>query len=304
MKAKKKIPMTGTPIENRVKDLYPLLNWIAPEQFDSVGSFLNTYDDGNGAPKNPKKFQAMLLPYMFRRRKREVLKDLPAIQRSIHLVDMPDIHKTRYKEALNFFFLKWDGSKKDINSTLAQLTRLRQVIADAKADATVEWVQDFLEQTTEKLIIFSYYVAPVRQLAAELGCDAIYGDVDPAKRMQMVDAFNNDPSVRVLVIQANTGQTGLNLTAANNVYFNDISWSFTDIEQGEARAHGRLNDLHGANSVRAVVDGTIDKLLSDVIEYKSSISDSAIDGTNEYAGEQVSIMNNFLDKLNDMRGGF
>ena len=301
MNVKYKIPMTGTPIVNRVKELYPILHWIAPEQFDSEQSFLNAHDKGDGTAKNAKELQKVLLPYMFRRSKKDVLKDLPPINRILHNVELSLPHKHRYTEALKFFFLQWDGTKKDINSTLAQLTRLRQVIADAKSEASVEYVRDFLEESDEKILVFSYFVAPVTNIALHLECDCIYGDVPYGDRMKMVDKFNSDPSTRVLVIQMQTGQEGLNLTGAKNILFNDVGFVSTDIEQAEARCYGRLNDVHGATSIQLNVENSVDALLNGIIRHKMKLIESIIDGTNDYAKEQTFIFQDFVNKLEAFR---
>jgi SNF2 family DNA or RNA helicase len=301
MNAPRKLPMTGTPLVNRLPELFPLLHWVAPNSFPSEQSFLNTYANGSGAPRNPEKLQKALLPYMFRRAKRDVLTDLPPINRITHSVSLSPLHAERYKSALEGIYKTIDGKEIDIQNALVQLNRLRQIVADAKADHTVEYVQNFLEETDEKILVFSNFTLPVRQVAAEIGCDVIFGDVPLARRMQMVDKFTSDPSTRVLCLTIPTGQEGLNITAASTIYFNDLAWTPKDHTQAEARAYGRLNDVHGATSVYAEINGTVDAFMNELLQRKAAIIEAAVEGTKEYAQAQQSVMMEVIQYLKNNR---
>jgi len=301
MDVKRKMPLTGTPLVNRVKELYPLLNWVAPDTFHSEQSFLNTFDDGYGNAKDPRALQKALQPYLFRRAKKDVLKDLPAITRITHSVTLSPFHKKRYEDALDMLYRTIEGDEYEINNVLAQLTRLRQIVADAKVDHTIDYVKDTLENTDDKLLIFSNFTDPVRHIANELKCNAIYGDVHPEKRMQYVDDFNNNPSSRSLVLSIATGQEGLNLTAAKIVVFNDLSFVPKDHTQAEARCYGRMNDLHGATSVWLSIMKTVDDLLLNMIHRKMQRFEEAIEGTKVYQDAQESIMREFISALKNSR---
>jgi SNF2 family DNA or RNA helicase len=301
MNAPRKLPMTGTPLVNRLPELFPLLHWIAPESFPSEQSFLNTYDNGSGAPRNPKQLQKALLPYMFRRAKRDVLTDLPPINRLTHTVTLSPLHAERYKAALDGVYKTIDGGEMDISNTLVQLNRLRQIVADAKADHAVEYIQNFLEETDEKILVFSNFTMPVRQIAAEIGCDVIFGDVEMARRMKMVDKFTTDPDTRVLCLTIPTGQEGLNITAASTIFFNDLAWTPKDHTQAEARAYGRLNDVHGATAVYCEIEKTVDSFMNSLLQYKTKIIESAVEGTKEYAQAQQSIMMEVVNYLKTNR---
>ena len=297
LKVKRKLPMTGTPLVNRVKELYPLLHWVAPDTFSSEQSFLNTHDNGSGAPRNPKALQKALLPYMFRRAKKDVLADLPPINRITHNVELSMLHKKRYDDALEGVYKTIDGQEFDINNALVQLNRLREIVADAKADATVEYLTNFLEETDEKILVFSNFKMPAKQIAAELNCNAIHGDIPLEVRMKYVDDFNNNPDTRILVLTIATGQEGLNLTAASTVYFNDLAWTPKDHTQAEARTYGRLGDLHGATSVWAQIDGTVDEIILKLLMKKMAIFEQAVEGTKTYASEKDSILRELMDYL-------
>lgn len=301
MNAPRKLPMTGTPLVNRLPELFPLLHWIAPTNFPSEQSFLNTYDNGSGAPRNPKQLQKALLPYMFRRAKKDVLTDLPPINRITHTVSLSPLHRERYDAALEGVYQTIDGKQFDINNTLVQLNRLRQIVADAKADHAVEYIQNFLEETDEKILIFSNFTMPVRQIAAEIDCNVIYGDIEMSRRMKFVDDFNNNPNTRALCLTIPTGQEGLNLTSASTIFFNDLAWTPKDHTQAEARAYGRLIDVHGATSVYCEIENTVDAVMNKLLLYKTHIIETAIEGTKEYAQAQQSIMMEVVDYLRNNR---
>jgi SNF2 family DNA or RNA helicase len=301
MNVPRKIPLTGTPLVNRLKELFPLLYWIAPDTFPSEQSFLNTYDNGSGAPKNPKELQRALLPYMFRRAKKDVLTELPPISRITHSVSLSPLHRERYDAALEMVYQTIEGDEKDIQNTLVQLNRLRQIVADAKADESVEYIQNFLDQTEEKILVFSNFKMPAKQIAAEIGCNVIHGDIENATRMAYVDDFNNNPDTRVLVLTVATGQEGLNLTAASTVLFNDLPWTMKDVNQAEARCYGRLIDVHGATSVWMEIEKTVDALIVGILMRKAKIFEQSIDGTQSYAEEQQSMLSELIHALKTSR---
>lgn len=301
LKVPRKLPMTGTPLVNRVKELFPLLHWVAPDTFPSEQSFLNTHDNGYGAPRNAKALQKALLPYMFRRAKKDVLTDLPPINRITHSVELSPLHKSRYEAALEMVYQTISGEEYDINNTLVQLNRLREIVADAKADQAIEYIQNFLEETDEKILVFSNFKMPVRQIAAEIGCNAIHGDIPLEVRMKYVDDFNNNPDTRVLCLTIATGQEGLNLTSASTVFFNDLAWTPKDMFQAEARTYGRLVDVHGATSVWSQIDNTVDEIINKILQKKIAIFDQAVDGTKSYAGEQNSILSELVSYLKNSR---
>lgn len=301
MNVPRKIPLTGTPLVNRLKELFPLLHWIDPTTFPSEQSFLNTYDNGNGAPRNPKELQRALLPYMFRRAKKDVLTELPPITRITHIVSLSPLHRQRYDAALEMVYQTIDGYERDIQNTLVQLNRLREIVADAKADESVEYIQNFLEETDEKILVFSNFKMPAKQIAAEINCNVIHGDVPVERRMKFVDDFNTNPDTRVLVLTIATGQEGLNLTAASTILFNDLPWTMKDVTQAEARAYGRLIDVHGATSVWVEIEKTVDALINAILARKAKIFEQSIDGTNSYASEQQSVLSELIDYLKNNR---
>lgn len=298
---KHRLPMTGTPLVNRIKELWPLLNWIAPKTFDSEQSFINTYDDGTGAAKNPKDLQKALVPYMFRRATKDFIKDLPPLIRTTQYVELNSLHKSRYNKALEDVYIALNGNQQDITCALAQLNRLRQIVADAKVEDTIEYIQNYLEDSDGKILIFSNWQDPAIRISNALKCKVIYQDVKQATRMSYCDDFNNNPDTRCLVITIGTGREGLNLTGATSVLFNDLAWTPADHSQAESRAYARLNDIHGINSIYMTIQDTVDDLQNAILQHKMQIFKSAIEGTKEYAESQNSVMAEFVAQLKGMK---
>ena len=134
--------------------------------------------------------------------------------------------------------------------------KARQQIARAKVGTTIEFVEGALAQG-EKVIVFSAFDEPVKKIAAHFGDAAVTltGKTPTARRQQLVDRFQNDPSVRVFVANLIAGGVGLNLTAARQVVFNDLDWVPANHWQAEDRAYrigqtGTVNVTYFAARVR------------------------------------------------------
>ncbi len=300
------IGMSGTLIVNRIDDYFPVLHFIAPAIFPSKAAFLNAYSDGAGGIKNPDKFQKDMLPFIFRRATKDVIKDLPPIIRLSHDVTLDQYHKDRYDTALMGVFQKLDGSEREINSVLPQLNYLRQIVSDVKAEATAEYVQDILDTTNDKVLVFTTFVEPAKRIAKALNCNVIYGETPKNERMRLGDVFNDPNSdQRVLVLTVATGQEGLTLTGGQRVVFNDLCWTAKDHNQAERRVYARLNDMHGATAtyVRAKSNGMveIDQLMDDIIQRKMTLFDTAVEGTKEYAQANESIVRELMSMLKGFR---
>ncbi len=302
LKANRRIPMTGTAIVNRLSELWTLLHWVDPVRFNSESGFLATHARGDGSVKDPAALQKELSPYIFRRRSRDVLTDLPPVVRITHAIDMPATHLGRYKAALEMVYQAIDGNESDIANQLVQLNRLREIVAYSKTDATREYVENLLEENPDaKVLIFSNFRQPAERIADALGVDCHEGGVAKWELMAMCDRFNSDPSVRAMTLTIATGQEGLNLTAATHVVFNDLAWTPKDHSQAISRAYGRLNDLHGATAVYVDVKDTVDAFMNKLLEKKQGLVDT-VDGVTAESVAQESIIRETIEWLKSNRG--
>ncbi len=119
---------------------------------------------------------------------------------------------------------------------LVRINALNQLAATGKMDAVTEWVQNFLD-SGEKLVLFAHHREIVDALAERFGAPSITGDTPAEARQVAVDAFQQDPAVRLIVLNLQAGGVGLTLTAASNVAFCELGWTPAAHDQAEDRCH-------------------------------------------------------------------
>jgi SWI/SNF-related matrix-associated actin-dependent regulator 1 of chromatin subfamily A len=281
--------LTGTPLTNRPRDLFPLLQLVRHPLGRSFLSFAKRYcaasqsDYGwvtDGA-SNLEELALQLHGIMIRRRKDEVL-DLPPKLRSWLGVEVEDgTANAEMREVMESLLLARSGVANQDSSRirlLAKLTKAREKLAAAKAKATTELLEGIIEQGG-KAIVFSCYDRPVKALAKhfEGRCVLLTGATPASKRQELVDRFQNDDTVSVFVANIVAGGVGLNLTAARHVVFNDLDWVPTNHWQAEDRAY-RIGQTGTVNVHYLVAKGTIDEFVRSVLEVKSALVEAVVDG--------------------------
>lgn len=295
--------LTATPMVNVGTDLFSLANIIAPETFSSETEFTRSYLSADGRNiRNPKRLQADMLPYMFRRKKTDVLKDLPPKIRHVQTVEVsPEWHK-RYDDILAGIYQDWNGNEREVpDSVLAQINRFRQVASQSKVEHTAEFARE-LEEDGQKTLIFTAFRESAEEIAKELYCDYIHGGTDFDKRTEIQQKFQTDPNVKHLVLTLDTGREGLNLTAASAVIFNDYGWNEMTHDQAEGRAWGRLNDPHGLLVYYVSADVDIEKFMMDTLKRKQEMAEAGVDGQRVYVTNENSMLREFLRFVRENRG--
>jgi SNF2 family DNA or RNA helicase len=281
--------LTGTPLTNRPRDLFPLLQLVRHPLGRSFLSFAkrycaasqNEYGWVTDGASNLEELALQLHGIMIRRRKDEVL-DLPPKLRSWLDVEVEaGIANAEMREVVESLLLARSGAvSQDSSRTrlLAKITKAREKLAAAKVKATTDLLDGIVEQG-EKAIVFSCYDRPVKALAKHFGdrCVLLTGATPAAKRQSLVDRFQNDDSVRVFVANIVAGGVGLNLTAATQVVFNDLDWVPANHWQAEDRAY-RIGQTRTVNVHYLVAGGTIDEFVRSVLEVKSALVEAVVDG--------------------------
>jgi SWI/SNF-related matrix-associated actin-dependent regulator of chromatin subfamily A-like protein 1 len=257
--------LTGTPLTNRPRDLFPLLQLCGHPLAKSFLSFAKRYcaayrnDFGwvtDGA-SNLQELATQLQGVMLRRTKDDVL-DLPPKLRTWLSVDVPAGTGAKEVSAVVRLLLArgngngahGGGDAADRGRLLALLSTARLKLAAAKTTHTIEFVSNAVEQGG-KVIVFSCFDEPVKKIKAHFGDAAVLltGATPAAKRQSLVDRFQDDDGVRVFVANIIAGGIGLNLTAARHVVFNDLDWVPSNHWQAEDRAVPYRPDAHGARHV-------------------------------------------------------
>lgn len=292
--------LTATPLVNNGLDAYSLLHVLDKGTFGSVSEFTRAYLSADGKRiLNPRKMQQDLLPFMFRRKKLDVLKDLPAKVRQNHSITLSDAWQKRYDDVLSGIYRDLQGEEHEVpNMVLAQINRFRQVVSQAKVEHTAEHAMT-LEESGEKCLVFTAWKETAELLGKELSCAVITGDVDQDTRTRMQDDFNNNAHTKHLVLTLDVGREGLNLTAGTAILFNDYSWTPMAHDQAEGRAWGRLNDPHGCLVYYIQVSDSIDSFMMETLARKQQMIDSGVEGVRSYATEQVNMTRDFLRYLRE-----
>ena len=294
--------LTATPLVNNGMDMYSLLNVLDKNTFGSPAEFTRAYLSADGKRiMNPRAFQKDLLPYMFRRKKLDVLKDLPAKVRQQRNIQLSDHWQDKYDKVLEGIYETMQGNEVEVPSNvLAQINRSRQVVSQAKVEHTAEISRE-LEESGEKTLVFTAWKETANAMGAELFCDVITGDVPQDERTRMQDRFNSDPNIKHLVLTLDVGREGLNLTGASAILFNDFHWTPMVHDQAEGRAWGRLNDLHGCLVYYVAVEKSIDSFMMSILQRKQEMIDAGVDGQKVFASEQVSMQQEFMRYLKENR---
>lgn len=305
--------LTGTPMKNGPKELYSLVKLINP---DFAGSYqgwevTHTRDNGRRA-KDPEKLRRLLAPIMIRKLKKDVIKDLPPINRITLPYELTPTAKGLYNQVLQGFYqdlLRWDGDTNNsdaIQNMLVQLMRMKQVTSADKVDFVVDRAQetyDSDESDYRKVIIFSQFSNEppiVQRIASGLGHEALWftGNQGIGERHDLVEQFQNDDDIHYLVCSTRSAAEGLNITKAGHVIFTDLMWSPADHSQPEGRAYGRLSDLHSITSTYVIAEGTVDEHIVGILMRKMGEIMQTIDGmsvTNE------SIATELLGKMRNLK---
>lgn len=281
--------LTGTPLTNRPRDLFPLLQLIRHPLGRSFLSFAKRYCEAErneygwvttGASRLDE-LALQLKGVMLRRTKNEVL-ELPPKVRTFLDVEVPDGTAARESRKVLELLLQGAGAGRgggaQDGQLLSKLNKVRHAIAKAKAKATLDFVTGTVAQG-EKVLVFSAYDAPLELISKKLGdeCVVLNGKTPSKKRQDLVDRFQDDPEVKVFAANLHAGGVGLNLTAARQVVFNDLDWVPANHWQAEDRAY-RIGQTGSVHVAYMTAPGTFDDWMQTVLEAKAELVDAVIEG--------------------------
>lgn len=296
--------LTGTPIKGRPMDLFPILSTCAPElikPYDTYlkfayrycGAYIGNFGLDVSGATNIEELRKRIAPFMLRRRKRDVQKELPPrMLEIITLKQTPEI-KARVKEIEEETLDRAEKAEQARKGgraitvddfALSEISRLRLAMAQFKIGPVVEYVRDLLA-SQEKVVIF-YHHTEIRQelirKLKEFEGVTISGDDNPRMRPMKVDLFLNDPKYRILFgqIQAcGEGVDGLQHGCSTCVFI-EPSWSPTDIDQCISRLD-RMGQTEMVNAYIFIYDGTIEASMIRTMEWKQNVIDELIEGNTE-----------------------
>ena len=300
VQAEFKLALTGTPVENRLSELWSIFDYLMPGFLYSYKKFREEVEIPavqNSDEDAMKRLQKMIRPFVLRRLKKEVLTDLPDKLEENMFVQLTGEQQKLYDAHVKRMMLMLDKQSEEEFKTskitiLAELTKLRQiccdpslVFADYKADsAKTEMCLNMICNAVasgHKILLFSQFTTMLDHLANRLEEEKISyymltGATSKEKRAQMVESFNNDDT-QVFCISLKAGGTGLNLTAADIVIHFDPWWNLAVQNQATDRAH-RIGQKNVVNVYKLIVKDTIEENIMKLQEKKRELADQILEG--------------------------
>jgi SWI/SNF-related matrix-associated actin-dependent regulator 1 of chromatin subfamily A len=277
----KLIILTGTPIINRPNELFPLLQMIDPKSWPNFFRYALQYCDAhsNGfgwdfsGASNLEELHQVTRPYIVRRTKSQVLKELPPKRRAVINIEFD----ARIWDEYSNYVLEAAHSAGPAEA-LVWIEKSKQAAAKGKLPAAMNWIEDFLG-TGEKLVVFCTHNLTVDALMGKFGSQAVKvtGDVTGQARQDAVDRFQNDPQVRLFVGNIKAAGIGITLTAASDVAFLEFGWTPEEMDQAEDRLH-RIGQIDSVTCWYICADGTIDNDIVELLESKRVAVDIVTDG--------------------------
>lgn len=277
------IMLTGTPVINRPAEIWPLLNMIDPQSWPSFMKFAQKYCgayhngfgwDFSGA-SNLEELHEMIKPYVIRRTKTQVLKELPEKRRVNVVVEFTPGTRGEYEQAIENARQKLGGSSAE---NLALIEAAKQAAVKGKLDACIDWIENFIGND-EKLVVFIWHNETARRLMEHFGDRAVMitGETPVDKRQGIVERFQKDEKVRLFVGNIVAAGVGITLTAASNVAFIEFAWTPGQMTQAEDRCH-RIGQTESVTVWHLIATETIEDKIVELIESKRVVVDVVTDG--------------------------
>ncbi len=298
--ADSRFALTGTPIENRLSELWSIFDFLMPGFLYEYAAFrremeqpIVKYEDEQAQIR----LKRMVSPFILRRLKKQVLKDLPEKLEEVRYAGMEkeqqilyDAQTVRMKQMLE----AEDESafQKDRMQILAELTRLRQICCDpflcfddyqggsAKREAVTDLIRRAMDEG-HRILVFSQFVSMLELLEADLDrlhipYYQIIGATPKQKRLELVKAFN-EGNVPVFFISLKAGGTGLNLTGADTVIHYDPWWNIAAQNQATDRTH-RLGQQQVVTVYRMIMKGTVEEKILALQTAKKKLAEDILSG--------------------------
>jgi len=292
IRASNKFALTGTPIENNLMELWSIFDFIMPGYLYSLTKFNAIFIKDVSQLENLKK---MIKPFILRRTKAQVIKELPPKIEKEFYVEMGKTQRNTYGIYVEEIKRRLE-EKKDVKNKItifSYLTKLRQLCLDpsiivegykgksAKTDTCLEIIKDYIEKDN-KILVFSQFTSVLKNIGKKLNKNKInfyYLDGStPAKdRITLVDSFNNNEEIKVFLISLKAGGTGLNLTSANTVIHFDPWWNPSVQNQASDRAH-RIGQKQVVEVIKLISKGTIEEKIMELQQKKSELIHDMLDG--------------------------
>jgi superfamily II DNA or RNA helicase/phage pi2 protein 07 len=299
--AQHKLALSGTPIENKLEELWSVFDFLMP-------GFLFTMSDFNSRYVNPimerqdkvveKRLKLQIYPFILRRMKRDVAKDLPDKVENIAYCELTDDQRDFYLQVLDstkeelFKSIEQNGLEKSRLSIFSALLRMRQicchprlydknnvknVISSGKFEKLKVMLEEIISEK-HRILLFSQFVDMLDIVKAWLDKEGIKYEYLTGKtkdRQGAVERFNSDPTIPIFLISLKAGGTGLNLTGADYVIHYDPWWNPAVEDQATDRAY-RIGQTKKVFVYRLITKNTVEEKIQKLKTIKRNLVDSVI----------------------------
>jgi len=301
---KSRLLLTATPIMNRPVELVHQLDVLGRlGEFGGFWPFVKRYCaatqgrygwDLSGASNLGELNRRLRATCMVRREKADVLKELPALQRTVVPCEIQD--KAAFARAMRDAIAWLREARGTLPErafhaeALVRINALRQMAAEFKLASATEWIEAWLDGAEgQKLVVFAHHKAIQSKLLEALapyGAVALSGESTDRERADAVDRFWKDPACRVIVCSLKAAGVGLNLQCAGTVAFVEFGWHAADMNQAEGRVHRIGSEAESINSYWLAGEDTFDADMIELIESKRAVADAAVIGAEGAAAAQ------------------
>ncbi len=299
LKGLHKLTLSGTPIENNPTELWSIFDFLMPGYLPGLRQFKNEYTDSSVKLKEAhEKLKIQVSPFILRRKKKDVLIELPDKQEQLIYCKLTPIQEKMYLQILENLKNKFMGVENEIGANylhiLAALTKLRQICDhpalldntikhDIEISGKVELLREIIVDAVEsgkKLLVFSQFVQMLKLLKEMLNTEKIayeYMDGSTRNRQKVIDNFNNNNNIRAFLISLKTGGYGLNLISADTVIIVDPWWNPMGENQAIDRTH-RIGQTKKVMVYKIITKGTIEEKILDLQQNKKDMFEHIIEG--------------------------
>ncbi len=298
LRSVRRLALTGTPIENSVSDAWSIFDFLMTDYLGDYETFKENYEqpilDGNSSDAVLARLKRKISPFIMRRLKKTVAKDLPDKIVKVSYCPMSEDAQREYSAALAKTrreaggIIKAKGFAKSKFELLAMLMRLRQIASRAKIEPFMEQLVSAIEGG-HKILVFSQFVkmlTAIRERLEEEGIAYAYLDGSTKDRLERCNAFNRSKDIPVFLISLMAGGTGLNLTGADMVMHYDPWWNPAVEDQATDRAH-RIGQKKNVYVMKMIAAGSIEEKVLAMQRRKQAIINATVDTTDAAVMESI-----------------
>ncbi len=286
------IALTGTPIVNRPVEGFNIFQILDRSLFPNFWTYVHRYCgarhngfgwDFSGATNKEELNQILTSTIMIRRRKSDVLKDLPEKLYSFVPMELDNEKEYKTAEAEFIEYLREVKGKEAAEKAkkaehLVKIEAMKQLAVKGKMKQAINWIKDFIEDGS-KLVVFAVHKEVIDQLMKEFKEIAVKidGSTPIPERHKAVEAFQSDPNIKLFIGNIQAAGVGLTLTAASAVAFLELPWTPGELQQAEDRCH-RIGQKNAVNIYYLLAENTAEYKLAKLLDRKKEVLSAVIDG--------------------------